>query len=173
MVECSFEPPTNSSVCPLQEETITTKKTKDWLVYVDRSMAKTGSAHQLGATQLIVHIDSQLVATELNDEYKVKESRLKKYQGIETQLLVGFDKIQLASSIVIEQRGKILLDHRESPSYDVLLVYIIDQEYRWMIPIVRALKGISKPLLEDVLNKKGFSQPLLRCLTPSGAKYVM
>ncbi|KAA3484815.1 Integrase, catalytic core [Gossypium australe] len=62
----------------------------------------------------------------LNDEYEVKESRLKKYHSIATQLLARFDKVQvkqvprsdntradalskLESSIVIEQRGRIML----------------------------------------------------------------
>ncbi|KAA3487315.1 Retrovirus-related Pol polyprotein from transposon 17.6 [Gossypium australe] len=49
-------------------------------------------ARQLGMRQLIVHTNFQLVAKQLNDEYEVNESGLKKYHGIATQLLGGFDK---------------------------------------------------------------------------------
>ncbi|KAA3461729.1 protein NYNRIN-like [Gossypium australe] len=233
--------------CLPQEETMTTKKSKYWLVYVDRSMTKTGSgvgellldpkgnkwqyefsfgfqtsnnaieykalvsglqlARQHGVRELVVHTNSQLVVKQLNGDYEIKELGLKKYHSIATQLLTGFDKEQvkqiprsdstqadalskLASSIVIEQRGKILLEHREAPSYDTLQVYDIDQEDQWMTPIVHILQGTNDyldkkdltkvkckaaryTLLECVLYKKGFSQQLLRCLTPSETEYVI
>ncbi|KAA3477201.1 rve domain-containing protein/RVT_3 domain-containing protein [Gossypium australe] len=99
----------------------------------------------------------------MNDEYEVNEAMLKKYHSITTQLLTGFDKLskndntradapsKLASSIIIEQRGNILLEPRDTPSYNMPQVY--------------PSKG--------VLYKKGFSHLLLRCLTLSEAKYVM
>ncbi|KAK5775691.1 hypothetical protein PVK06_043614 [Gossypium arboreum] len=133
-------------------------------------MAKTGSriglARQHGVRELVVHTNSQLVIKQLNGDYEVNESRLKKYQSIATQLLAGFDKVQvkqvlrsdntradalskLAYSLVIEQSGKILIEHREALSYDTLQVYDIDQEDTWMTPIVHVLQGTN-----DYLDKK-------------------
>lgn len=92
-------------------------------------------ACQLRAKDLIVHINSQLVTEQINDEYNVKEEALKRYHTMVTQLLTGFDEVEikqlprndntcadalskLASSIIIEQRGKILLESKEAPSND-------------------------------------------------------
>ncbi|KAA3461127.1 reverse transcriptase [Gossypium australe] len=75
-----------------------------------------------------------------------------KYHLVVAQLLTGFDKLprsdntraealsKLASSVVIEQRGKILLEHIDTLSYDVAQVLCIDQEETWMTPIVRTLQ---------------------------------
>ncbi|KAA3465503.1 Pol polyprotein [Gossypium australe] len=49
-------------------------------------------ARQLGAKDLIVHTDSQLVVEQMNREYDVKEAVPKKYHAITSQLLTGFDK---------------------------------------------------------------------------------
>ncbi|KAA3487313.1 rve domain-containing protein/RVT_3 domain-containing protein [Gossypium australe] len=84
---------------------------------------------------------------------------------------------KLTSSIAIEQRGEILLEHRETPIYDTPQVLYIDQEVTWMKLIIRTLQGkietrrSSYTLSEGVLYKKGFSYPLLQCLSPPKAKY--
>lgn len=68
-------------------------------------------------------------------QYEVKEVSPKKYHAITIQLHTQFDKAEvrqlskientkddilskLASSITIEQRGNILLEHRATPSCD-------------------------------------------------------
>ncbi|KAA3484661.1 Integrase, catalytic core [Gossypium australe] len=121
-------------------------------------------ARQLGAKDLTIHTDSQLVAKQINGKY-VKEARLKKYHMMANQFLTGFDKAKvrqlprddstrsnalskLPSSITIEQRRKILLEHREAPSYDALQILCM-------------------------VVKKGFSHLLLQCLFLSEAEYIM
>lgn len=52
-------------------------------------------ARQLGARDLIVHTDSQLVAKQINGEYDVKEVVLKKHHAMATQLLARFDKVEV------------------------------------------------------------------------------
>ncbi|KAA3474422.1 RNA-directed DNA polymerase-like protein [Gossypium australe] len=49
-------------------------------------------APRLRVKELIIYIDSQFVAKQMNDEYEVKKPSLKKYHAIAVQLLAQFDK---------------------------------------------------------------------------------
>ena len=76
------------------------------------------------------------------------------------------------------------------PSIDLLEVQQVESEGNWMTPIVSYLKDGKLPegkeeakklrvrstryvLMDEVLYKKGFSQPYLRCLAPNEANYVL
>ena len=76
------------------------------------------------------------------------------------------------------------------PSINIPEVLQIQNEGNWMTPIISYLKDGSLPkgkdearrlrvrsaryvLLNDVLYKRGFSQPYLRCLSPDEANYVL
>ena len=75
------------------------------------------------------------------------------------------------------------------PSIDLQEVQQIENEENWMTPIVSYLKDRKLPegkdkarklrvrtaryfLMDEVLYKRGFSQPYLRCLAPDKANYV-
>ena len=76
------------------------------------------------------------------------------------------------------------------PSIDLPEVLQVRNEVNWMTPIVSYLKDGSLPerkdearrlrvrsakyvLLNEVLYKRGFSQPYLKCLSPDEANYVL
>ena len=76
------------------------------------------------------------------------------------------------------------------PSIDLLEVQQIEDRESWMTPIVSYLKDGKLPegkdearklriraaryvLMDEVLYKRGFSQPYLRCLAPHEANYVL
>ena len=76
------------------------------------------------------------------------------------------------------------------PSIDLLEVQQIGGDENWMTPIVGYLKEGKLPqgrdeacklriksakyvLMDEVLYKRGFSQPYLRCLAPDEANYVL
>ena len=76
------------------------------------------------------------------------------------------------------------------PSIDLLKVQQIEDRENWMTPIISYLKDGKLPegkdearklrvkaaryvLINEVLYKRGFSQPYLRCLTPDEANYVL
>ena len=79
---------------------------------------------------------------------------------------------------------------RYIPSIDLSEVLQVQNEGNWMTPIISYLKDESLPegkdearrlrvwsvryvLLNDVLYKRDFSQPYLRCLSPNEANYVL
>ena len=76
------------------------------------------------------------------------------------------------------------------PSIDLLEVQQIEDKESWMTPIVSYLKNGKLPegkdeakklriraaryvLIDEVLYKRGFSQPYIRCLDPHEANYVL
>ena len=76
------------------------------------------------------------------------------------------------------------------PSIDILEVQQVKSRGNWMTPIVSYLKDGRLPeekdearklrvrsaryvLIDEVLYKRGFSQPYLRCLAPDEANYVL
>jgi len=76
------------------------------------------------------------------------------------------------------------------PSIDLPEVQHIEGEENWMTPIVTYLKDGRLPegknevrklrikvakyvLIDEVLYKRGFSQPYLRCLAPDESNYVL
>ena len=76
------------------------------------------------------------------------------------------------------------------PSIDLPEMLQIEDDENWMTPIVSYLKDGRLPevkeearklkvksaryiLMDEVLYKRGFSQPLLRCLAPNEANYML
>ena len=76
------------------------------------------------------------------------------------------------------------------PSIDLLEVQQIEGEENWMTPTIAYLrdgrlpkekdkaiklriKSVKYVLIDEVLYKRDFSQPYLRCLTPNEANYVL
>ena len=76
------------------------------------------------------------------------------------------------------------------PSIDIPKVLQVQNEGNWITPIISYLKDGNLPegkdeakrlrirsaryvILNDVLYKRGFSQPYLRCLSPNEANYVL
>ena len=76
------------------------------------------------------------------------------------------------------------------PSIDLPEIQQIEDRENWMTPIISYLKDGKLPegkdkakklrvkaaryiLIDEVLYKRGFSQPYLRCLTPDEANYVL
>ena len=76
------------------------------------------------------------------------------------------------------------------PSIDILEVQQVESKGNWMTPILSYLKdgrlseekdeakkltvrSAGYVLMDEVLYKRGFSQPYLRCLAPNEANYVL
>lgn len=109
----------------------------------------------------------------MSGEYEMKEPILKKYHSIAVQLLTGFDKVQakqlsikdnseanvlskLASSVIIEQRGNILLEFWDVSSYDMPQIFNLSQEEPWMTIIILTLQGDKNHLDKKELAKSQY-----------------
>ncbi|KAA3473235.1 Retrovirus-related Pol polyprotein from transposon opus [Gossypium australe] len=75
----------------------------DYLLEYEALISGLQLACQLGVKDLVIYTDSQLVAKQMNREY---ESDNKRADALS----------KLASSVVIEQKGKILLEYRDTLS---------------------------------------------------------
>ena len=97
-------------------------------------------------------------------------------------------KVALAEHMIVP--GKVLSSVQLSPLIDVINVQGIGSESNWTTPLVSFLKDDTLPdgkevarklkvqaarfvLIKDILYKRGFSHPYLRCLSPEEADYVM
>uniref|UniRef100_A0A2N9EEI4 Uncharacterized protein n=1 Tax=Fagus sylvatica TaxID=28930 RepID=A0A2N9EEI4_FAGSY len=131
-------------------------------------MAKT-----LGATEIDVLSDSQLVVGQVNGDYEAKEGRMQQYLHLVQHQISQFREVRLsripreqnteadqlaksASSSTVDDKIKIV---RQS-SLQATEINPVHTEVSWMTPI-------------GTLYKRGFSLPYLRCLAPDEASYVM
>ena len=97
-------------------------------------------------------------------------------------------KVALAEHMIVP--GKVLSSVQLSPLIDVINVQGIGSESNWTTPLVSFLKDDTLPdgkevarklkvqaarfvLIKDILYKRGFSHPYLRCLSPEEVDYVM
>ena len=139
----------------------------------------------------------------MNGTYEAKEERMNKYLNKVRHLIKKFSEshfIQIpkeenmeAEILAKEASVSELMDEFDEvqymPSIDLLEVQQIGGEENWMTPIVgylkegklpqggrdeaRRIKSTKYILMGDMLYKKGFSQPYLRCLAPDEANYVL
>jgi hypothetical protein len=161
-------------------------------------MAKT-----LGATEIDVLSDSQLVVGQVNGDYEAKEGRMQQYLHLVQHQISQFQEVRLsripreqnteadqlaksASSSTVDDKIKVV---RQS-SLQAIEINPVHTEVSWMTPIVSYLQGGTLPdnrhearrlkvrasrflMLQGTLYKRGFSLPYLKCLAPDEASYVM
>uniref|UniRef100_A0A2N9F5L1 RNase H type-1 domain-containing protein n=1 Tax=Fagus sylvatica TaxID=28930 RepID=A0A2N9F5L1_FAGSY len=161
------------------------------------------TAKILGATELDVHSDSQLVVGQVNGDYEAKEGRMQQYLQLVRHQIRQFREVRLyrvpreqnteadqlaksASSSTADDKIKTV----QQSSLQTTEVNPIHAEISWMTPIISYLQGGTLPdnrhearrlkvrasrflMLQGTLYKRGFSLPYLRCLAPDEANYVM
>ncbi|XP_022158591.1 uncharacterized protein LOC111025048 [Momordica charantia] len=131
-------------------------------------------ARGLGAIHIKVFSDSQLVVNQIKEKYQTKDSRMEKSkQMYETDL---------ARSVPVE-----ILDN---PSILEPNLMVVDTpEPSWMDPIMEFIKGnppqdskahkkmvqkVARFILRDgALYRRGFSLPLLKCVTLEDGNYII
>ena len=118
---------------------------------------------------------------------------VKKFEEINFVQILREDNIEadaLAKEASVNEAIDGIDEVQYIPSIDLPEVQQVQNEGNWMTPIISYLKDGSLPkekdearrlrvrsaryvLLNDVLYKRGFSQPYLRCLSPDEANYVL
>uniref|UniRef100_A0A2N9IJ88 Uncharacterized protein n=1 Tax=Fagus sylvatica TaxID=28930 RepID=A0A2N9IJ88_FAGSY len=161
------------------------------------------TAKILGATELDVRSDSQLVVGQVNGDYEAKEGRMQQYLQLVRHQISQFREVRLsripreqnteadqlaksASSSTADDKIKTV----KQSNLETTEVNPIHTEISWMTPIISDLQGGTLPdnrhearrlkvrasrflMLQGTLYKRGFSLPYLRCLAPDEANYVM
>uniref|UniRef100_A0A2N9G6F7 Uncharacterized protein n=1 Tax=Fagus sylvatica TaxID=28930 RepID=A0A2N9G6F7_FAGSY len=161
------------------------------------------TAKILGATELDVRSDSQLVVGQVNGDYEAKERRMQQYLQLVRHQISQFREVRLcrvpreqnteadqlaksASSSTVDDKIKTV----QQSSLQTTKVNPIHTEISWMTPIISYLQRGTLPdnrhearrlkvrasrflMLQGTLYKRGFSLPYLRCLASDEANYVM
>ncbi|XP_075652789.1 uncharacterized protein LOC142623281 [Castanea sativa] len=138
-----------------------------------------------GAKSMVVFSDSQIVTSQVNGSYECKNERMKREENQDA------DQLAIAASaelmIVPDQ---VLSFVQLSSLIDSTGVQEVSSEHFWMNPIVAYRKDGKLPndkeaarklkvkaaqfvLIKNILYKRGFSRPYLRCLTSEESNYVM
>ncbi|XP_075669827.1 uncharacterized protein LOC142639552 [Castanea sativa] len=146
-------------------------------------------AQVVGAANVVVHCDSQVVTSQVNGEYECKGERMKKYWEQTKKRIDG-----LQAKIVQIPRGENKHAEHLSKAASAEPMITIDKKIgskdNWTTPLISNLKDGTLPkgkeaarklkvqlarfvLIKDVLYKRGFSRPYLRCVGPEETSYVM
>uniref|UniRef100_A0A2N9F3F9 Uncharacterized protein n=1 Tax=Fagus sylvatica TaxID=28930 RepID=A0A2N9F3F9_FAGSY len=133
---------------------ITNNKAEYEALLTELKMAKI-----LGAAELDVLSDSQLVVGQVNEDYEAKEGRMRQYLNLVQHQISRFREVRL-SRIPREQNTEVDQLAKSASSS------ILDGK-------IKIVKQSSLQATKGILYKRSFSLPYLRCLAPDEAKYVM
>ncbi len=161
------------------------------------------AAKTLGATELDVHSDSQLVVRQVNRDYEAKEGRMLQYLNLVQHQIIKFDELKLTripreQNTAADQLARSASSNESNDEVEVVRhsslqtieVNPIETKNCWMTPIISYLERGTLPddrheakrikvrasrftILQGTLYKKGFSLPYLRCLIPAETEYVL
>ena len=161
-------------------------------------------AKSVEVKSILVSGDSQLIMSQVNGTYEVKEERIRKYLNRVMRLMNRFEEadfIQIpreknveAYTLAKEASANGAMDEFDEiqyiPSVDIPELQQVESRGNWMTPIILYLKDERLPeekekarklrvrsaryvLMDEVLYRRGFSQPYLRCLAPNEVNYVL
>ncbi|CAL9018618.1 unnamed protein product, partial [Prunus brigantina] len=140
-------------------------------------------AKEMGARQIQIFSDSQLVVHQVNQDFTAKD--VPRSENSHADALA-----RLASAIEQGIGRNIHMEILDQPSTRAPLICAIDHSPTWMDPILQFLQNQTLPadpaearrvryrsarylILNGALYKRGFSLPYLRCLTPEEGNYVL
>ncbi|XP_014501831.1 uncharacterized protein LOC106762433 [Vigna radiata var. radiata] len=166
-------------------------------------VAGLGLAKDMGARNLVCRTDSQLVVGQMNGEFQVKEDHLLKYFHRASSLAATFDKVEIQhipreQNTRADMLSKLSSGKEKGQLTTVICQVLLQQSVEcyaltstgsdWRDEIRRLIKkqedgqsvnsSDSKKIarfviIGDDLYKRGFSTPLLKCLSQEEAQYVM
>ena len=160
----------------------------------------------VGAENMIVHCDSQVITSQINGEYECKSERMKYLEEVKNRigsLKVKFvqtprEENECVDRLAKEASAEFMIASEQVLSFiqtsslidDRANVQETNSEKNWTTPLIAYLRSGILPdgketasklkvqasrfvIIKDVLYKRGFSQPYLRCLNHEEADYVM
>ncbi|CAL8992900.1 unnamed protein product [Prunus brigantina] len=150
-------------------------------------------AKEMGAMQIQIFSDSQLVVHQVNQDFTAKDVSMTAYLQHTRHLLTTFNAYLISRVPRSENRHRPEYPHGNlgsAQSTRAPLICAIDHSPTWMDPILQFLQNRTLPadprrsaacslslarylILNGALYKRGFSLPYLRCLTPEEGNYVL
>ncbi|XP_075670025.1 uncharacterized protein LOC142639773 [Castanea sativa] len=138
-----------------------------------------------GAKKAVVYSNSQIMTSQVNGNYDCKNERMRREENQEADRLA-----KAASAEPMTVPEQVLSFVQISSLLDDISMQAISNEECWTTPIMAYLKEGKLPddkenarklkvtaarfvLIKNVLYKRGFSRPYLRCLGREEADYVM
>ena len=122
-------------------------------------------AQALGAQNILLRSDSQLVIGQVKGDFEAKETRMQKYLKLMNQLVSNFDRAKFVqiprdqnakadevaqSASVDDQVADWRLEEQNSPSIEEFQTFPVHAHTGWTTPILSYLKyGWSPPDLEE------------------------
>ncbi|GAU51366.1 hypothetical protein TSUD_134070 [Trifolium subterraneum] len=137
-------------------------------------------AEDMGAEEIKIFTDSQLVASQVSGEYQTKEERLLEYLNLVKKKLAKFKETEVKH---------VPREHNARAAIEVMHICAIDDQ-SWMAPVYNFLKSNTLPadtkeatkilkracsyvLLDDKLYRRGFSIPLLKCVEETRVEFIL
>ncbi|GAU49235.1 hypothetical protein TSUD_183260 [Trifolium subterraneum] len=135
-------------------------------------------AEDIGAEEIKIFTDSQLVASQVSGEYQTKEERLLEYLNLIKMKLAKFKETE-----------ETLTKPSIEKAVEVMHICAIDDQ-SWMAPVYNFLKSNTLPadakevtkirkracsyvLLDDKLYRRGFSIPLFKCVDETRVEFIL
>ncbi|GJU68921.1 reverse transcriptase domain-containing protein [Tanacetum coccineum] len=137
-------------------------------------------AEQMGVENLQANVDSRLVANQVNGTYVAKETDMIRY----LEKIASTSFAYLSKQVLVEE-----LKEKSISAMEVLAV-VEEEGDTWMTPIFKYLLDRTLPaegkkaravkrkswrfsIINEILYKKSFLEPWLRCVGPLQANYVL
>ncbi|RDX84949.1 Retrovirus-related Pol polyprotein from transposon 17.6, partial [Mucuna pruriens] len=133
-------------------------------------------ALEIEAKRLIAKSDSKLITGQVNGEYQAKDPRLAKYRERAKMMAALFESFKLLHVPRDQnERVDLLANEQRVTWMDPMVEYL--KEGRLPVDLVKASKirkeAPKYTLVEQRLYRRGFSSPLLKCIDPEEAEYVI
>ncbi|KAL2248312.1 UNVERIFIED_CONTAM: Retrovirus-related Pol polyprotein from transposon [Sesamum indicum] len=126
---------------------------------------------EAGAKDLEVFTDSQLVALQIEGTYKTKEESMILYHTKAKSIMSKFNKCQFGATLLGIRDRKITVMIKETSAItESIDVNAVNEKPSWKDEIARAARFA---FVDEQLYKRTIEGPLLKCLDPEKAEYVM
>ncbi|GAU27038.1 hypothetical protein TSUD_314000 [Trifolium subterraneum] len=146
-------------------------------------------AEDIGAEEIRIFTDSQLVASQVSGEYQTKEERLLEYLILIREKLAKFKETEAQKSGQSIPHSGNIDEAEHQKTAEVVHICAVDEQ-SWMSPVYNFLKSNTLPvdakeaarirkracsyvLLDDKLYRRGFSIPLLKCVEEARVEFIL
>ncbi|XP_022877052.1 uncharacterized protein LOC111395302 [Olea europaea var. sylvestris] len=127
-------------------------------------------ATEMQVKRLLISSDSQLVVSQVNGNFSAKDKMMASYLKMVMNLIPSFEKFELIQIPRIENvHADALSKLASSKDSELLTVLPTDKNEAYKL----RKRSAHFLFIDDILYKRSFSSPLLRCVRGEGATYIL